>query len=519
MLNEFRTQRIVWDRANSRLFEPVNAVEGDENGRRLEVQIVNGGTVENLSGVSLTLAWRNNSATGLESFEIVNADEGVFELYYPTGMLKNVGKLKASLVLFDNGGKLESREFEIYIQRSVLDSEAVESSNEFTALTSVLVGINGFNARLEQTVKEVNRKRELEDLSPTVLAAIEGGENTTFNLLSIPQDRSVSEIKTTFMEVADEKDETVNLIPNVLGELGVYYDPASGNPVKTDFTMVYKATGKITKGDFATMKSFGVQSWIFFTSENSRISAQELNPSVVTEVAFPTDTAYVIGNIQDRYFPVDDPDRSTIPIGVATATVTKTNLKYNIKDLIIEDENLSEEIKAAIEVSGGDNIYVGEKNTENKPLWIDTSDLVKGFVPVPPTDYVPDGYEPPTNPEDPPVEGVVVFDSREEELNFQQNPTTVYLSSFEVFLDPNREYAFYTNFGGRMPGDLWVSNNNYVPQQEPVVDGTATIVTNPNGSFVITGRVETHPDTGQANEYSVAHFIDKTYYFTIMEVD
>jgi len=42
-------------------------------------------------------------------------------------------------------------------------------------------------------------KLELEDASPTLLAAIEGGAGTTFNLLSIPQDESVSPIKTTFM--------------------------------------------------------------------------------------------------------------------------------------------------------------------------------------------------------------------------------------------------------------------------------------------------------------------------------
>lgn len=35
-------------------------------------------------------------------------------------------------------------------------------------------------------------KLELEDLSPTVLSAIEGGEGTSFNLLSIPQDGSVT---------------------------------------------------------------------------------------------------------------------------------------------------------------------------------------------------------------------------------------------------------------------------------------------------------------------------------------
>lgn len=56
-------------------------------------------------------------------------------------------------------------------------------------------------------------KAELEDLSSNVIAAIEGGVGTSFNLLSIPQNNSVSEYKTTFIK------NTRNLMnPNQLGE-------------------------------------------------------------------------------------------------------------------------------------------------------------------------------------------------------------------------------------------------------------------------------------------------------------
>ena len=54
-------------------------------------------------------------------------------------------------------------------------------------------------AQLAQKVGN-GKKAELEDLSSTVLSAIEGGEGTSFNLLSIPQDRSVTPEKTTFVE-------------------------------------------------------------------------------------------------------------------------------------------------------------------------------------------------------------------------------------------------------------------------------------------------------------------------------
>ena len=162
MLREFRTQRIIWDTANSRLFEPVQAVEGDENGRQLEVQIVNEGKVEPLNSVSLKLAWetQDRSAGNLEPFDVLDASKGLFKLSYPTGMLAHKGRLKASLVIYFTDGKLESREFEIYNQRSLVRTNAMESSNEFTALTQALVKINDLESNYAPRLNEVTRQLE-----------------------------------------------------------------------------------------------------------------------------------------------------------------------------------------------------------------------------------------------------------------------------------------------------------------------------------------------------------------------
>ena len=56
--------------------------------------------------------------------------------------------------------------------------------------------LNDTTTRLAQTHNEATRKRRLEDLSGEVLGAIEGGGGTEFNLLSIPQDGSVTLAKT-----------------------------------------------------------------------------------------------------------------------------------------------------------------------------------------------------------------------------------------------------------------------------------------------------------------------------------
>lgn len=51
----------------------------------------------------------------------------------------------------------------------------------------------------QSDVRLKTKKIELEDASPTLLAAVEGGEGTSFNLLSIPQDESVTPQKTNFV--------------------------------------------------------------------------------------------------------------------------------------------------------------------------------------------------------------------------------------------------------------------------------------------------------------------------------
>ena len=91
MLSEFRSTNITWDKATSRIYSPVTANASDENGRKLVVQIVNSGQVEDLTGATLHLYWetRDKLHDGLDVFEAVDLKKGEFELSYTTGMLSN----------------------------------------------------------------------------------------------------------------------------------------------------------------------------------------------------------------------------------------------------------------------------------------------------------------------------------------------------------------------------------------------------------------------------------------------
>lgn len=163
MLDKFRETAITWDKANRKVYEPLRVSAGDNKGRKLSVQVVNGGVVENITGSSLSLFWetRDKAHRGLDVFTAVDATKGEFEIYYTTGMLSNEGVLNANLVLVDTSGRVVSEPFTITVFKGI-DDNAIQSSDSFTALTEALIDIsdleqnyaprlNDLTAQLQQT--------------------------------------------------------------------------------------------------------------------------------------------------------------------------------------------------------------------------------------------------------------------------------------------------------------------------------------------------------------------------------
>ena len=168
MLNEFRSTSITWDKATRRIYSPITANESDSNGRKLNIQVVNSGQVENLTGATLHLYWETKDKTqhGLDAFAASDISKGEFEIFYTTAMLSNVGELNATLVLVDSTGKVVSDWFKITVARGINEG-AIESENSFSSLTQALIDIsnleqnyaprlNDLTAQLQQTEQSLN---------------------------------------------------------------------------------------------------------------------------------------------------------------------------------------------------------------------------------------------------------------------------------------------------------------------------------------------------------------------------
>jgi len=145
---------VLWDRVGKELYEKPDA----RAGRKMRVRVVNRGVVEDLTGYTLNLGWRNpkdETKFGLDVFTAVDITKGIFEIAYTSGMLSNYGVLIGTLQLIPPvGGSIESNNFVITVKRSGVDSEAIQSQNSFTALEVALVQISGWNATIGGKVED-----------------------------------------------------------------------------------------------------------------------------------------------------------------------------------------------------------------------------------------------------------------------------------------------------------------------------------------------------------------------------
>ena len=120
--------------------------------------------------------------------------------------------------------KIKNTEDELLLP--ITTAEAVYMEDGETKLNDEIKNIN---SSLETKANEVEVRKKniditLNDCDSNMLGAIQGGEGTSFELLSIPRDGSVTLNKTDFIEV----DENYNIFVKGKAKQGGYYNPTTG---------------------------------------------------------------------------------------------------------------------------------------------------------------------------------------------------------------------------------------------------------------------------------------------------
>lgn len=151
---------ILWDRVGKGLYTNPEA----RAGRKMRVQVINDGIVEDLTGYALNLGWtsvKDATKFGLDAFEVVDITEGLFEIPYTSGMLSNYGYLTGTLQIVPPAGNLiESNNFDITVRKSGIDASAIQSSTSFTALAEALIKVNNLESTYAPDLNAVKQQLE-----------------------------------------------------------------------------------------------------------------------------------------------------------------------------------------------------------------------------------------------------------------------------------------------------------------------------------------------------------------------
>lgn len=399
MLDEFRRANdFIWDRANGIVFDDVIVNQGDANGRKMRVQVVNRGAIENLTGAGLNLAWQAPNGYGLDHFMAINAEQGIFEIAFRTGMLSNVGRINASLqlVLPWQGGIVESRPFIISNQKSVVAKNAIESNNSFTALDEALSKVGDMATVKDLQQLSLSFKESYQTLLALQAAYPNGNVHNhavlTDNMIYTYKngwistgiqangtglaDGTVTPAKTNFLETSGFSTQTKDLYPSItLSPQGDFYMVENGKMANTDATQTYKNTGQIIVDKKATYQTRGVNHWLFYNTSNVYLGYWSFNANGATDATalqdlpIPETASYMIGNVNNSYWRVNplvvpqllESKQTEDGVVFRKLIVTPDNFNDEVAELIDNAQNgLVKDYKGAVIVNFGDSIIEGK---------------------------------------------------------------------------------------------------------------------------------------------------------------
>jgi flagellar biosynthesis GTPase FlhF len=161
MLDNFRKVGVVWNHSTNQIYQRMRVASSDDHGRKLVVQITNDYVLENTQEVELRLYWEIRDKKGFNDFTLIDAEHGIYEIYFSRGMLENKGTHKAWLHLTDSTGSVTSEVFGIEVF-SGIDLEAVEGTDDFSALNSALARVVAIEDQEEKRQANENAREQAE---------------------------------------------------------------------------------------------------------------------------------------------------------------------------------------------------------------------------------------------------------------------------------------------------------------------------------------------------------------------
>lgn len=137
------------------LYNPIQVKQSD-NARYLLFRILDNGVPFDLSNKTVRVYGLKPDGTKVfNNLTIINAARGLAELQLTTQMLVKPGCLKLELVIYEATDILSTTKFDIDIISCIRDDGAIESTNEFSALTVALAKADEYGEALKQGTENI----------------------------------------------------------------------------------------------------------------------------------------------------------------------------------------------------------------------------------------------------------------------------------------------------------------------------------------------------------------------------
>ncbi len=139
--------KTMWLDVTKKYTEPINFVQYEKDSRVLDIYLSAGGLPVNVTGASVVFYARKPDKTLLfNNCDVIDSVTGHIQ-YIATGQTSTAdGELRCWILIIKDGAELRSLEFMILVEPSEDDSDAIESTSEFTALEVALSDVGEVKA-------------------------------------------------------------------------------------------------------------------------------------------------------------------------------------------------------------------------------------------------------------------------------------------------------------------------------------------------------------------------------------
>lgn len=157
-LDNFRRTDLIIDKATQRIDwqTPLRAVQGEYNGRSLRVQLTNNGIVEAQTAKLLFGFYcAANHTEGVYDVPVVDADKGIYEVFYPSEMMKDPGMVACTIKIIENTGSSGQEShitildgISVEVARNPISGEAEVAENSIRVFDKALIDIAAHERRI-----------------------------------------------------------------------------------------------------------------------------------------------------------------------------------------------------------------------------------------------------------------------------------------------------------------------------------------------------------------------------------